>query len=308
MIMPADDPREAIVSKNGDAMRLVLNSRTTPASQSLGHPSLDKEGSQKESSPGLRRGGIPAGRDDGVVRRSALDDMAWITGRAGMEYRDLIPDRLGGRAIASHIRIPEGGEVPDYVHYHKVRFQMIYCKSGSIGVVYENQGPPFVMNAGDCVLQPPEIRHRVLEASAGAEVIEVSSPAEHETWVEHEIELPTSTEKRARSFNGQRFVHHDFDKSAWLRVNDAQSAMDTGIGHASGGIGDVRILRFAADDTLAILPEGVTFLFMLNGKLTLEGSDETFGRDRSVVFDDGIGAGLQVEPETDVLLVRLLGT
>ena len=51
-------------------------------------------------------------------------------GRAGMEYRDLIPDRLDGRVIASHIRIAEGGEVPDYVHYHKIKFQMIYCKAG----------------------------------------------------------------------------------------------------------------------------------------------------------------------------------
>ena len=32
-------------------------------------------------------------------------------GRAGMLYRDLIPGRLGGRFIASHISIPEGGPV-----------------------------------------------------------------------------------------------------------------------------------------------------------------------------------------------------
>src|SRR5206468_11860225 len=34
----------------------------------------------------------------------------WITGRAGMEYRDLIPGRLGGKVIASHIRLTTGGE------------------------------------------------------------------------------------------------------------------------------------------------------------------------------------------------------
>jgi hypothetical protein len=47
-----------------------------------------------------------------------------------MQYRDLLPSRLGGRYIASHIRIPDGGPVPDYVHYHRVRFQMIFCKAG----------------------------------------------------------------------------------------------------------------------------------------------------------------------------------
>src|SRR5678816_2907520 len=56
--------------------------------------------------------------------RAADDD--WHVGRAGMEYRDLLPDRLGGRLIASHIRIRDGGPVPDYVHYHAIDFQLIY--------------------------------------------------------------------------------------------------------------------------------------------------------------------------------------
>src|SRR3546814_7577110 len=102
-----------------------------------------------------------------------------------MHYRDLIPGRLGGRFIASHIRIPDGGEVADYVHYHRVRFQMIFCKTGWVRVVYEDQGPPFVLHAGDCVLQPPQIRHRVLEASAGLEVVELGCPAVHETCADH---------------------------------------------------------------------------------------------------------------------------
>src|SRR5262245_50397922 len=104
-----------------------------------------------------------------ISRLNATND-AWYVGRAGMEYRDLIPGRLGGRFIASHIRIPGGGETPDYVHYHKALFQMIYCKAGWVRVVYEDQGPPFALEAGDCVLQPPEIRHRVLESSPGLEV------------------------------------------------------------------------------------------------------------------------------------------
>ena len=32
-----------------------------------------------------------------------------------MLYRDLLADRAGGALIASHIRIPHGGAVPDYV-------------------------------------------------------------------------------------------------------------------------------------------------------------------------------------------------
>ena len=49
-----------------------------------------------------------------IVSR-ASDDLE--AGRAGMLYRDLIPGRLGGRYIASHIVIAEGGPVADWVHY-----------------------------------------------------------------------------------------------------------------------------------------------------------------------------------------------
>ena len=35
------------------------------------------------------------------------DGSKWHTGSAGMQYRDLIPDRHGGRFIVSYIRIPE---------------------------------------------------------------------------------------------------------------------------------------------------------------------------------------------------------
>jgi quercetin dioxygenase-like cupin family protein len=115
-----------------------------------------------------------------VVRRLA-DGAPWVVGRAGMEYRDLVPGRLGGAMIASHIRIPTGGPVPDMVHYHKVGFQLIFCIRGWVDVVYEDQGGPRRLYPGDCFVQPPEIRHRVLHASDGIEVIEIGVPAEHVT-------------------------------------------------------------------------------------------------------------------------------
>ena len=126
-----------------------------------------------------------------------------------MMYRDLVPGRQGGAMIASHIRIPRGGPVPDYVHYHGgIHFQLIYCYKGWVRLVYEDQGPPFVMHVGDCVLQPPGIRHRVLECSDNFEVVEVGSPAEHETRVDHDLELPTSSVDRQRLFSGQQFHFH----------------------------------------------------------------------------------------------------
>lgn len=170
MIMPADSPREVQLSKNEEVVRLVLSR------ESIKTP--PEGGTQDE----------------------------WTTGRAGMMYRDLLADRNGGTMAVSHIRLTEGGPVPDYVHYHKIDFQMIRCIAGRIKVVYEDQGEPFWLKPGDWVIQPPEIRHRVLECEAGSEVIEISMPAEHETWVDHETTLPTSEYRPERDFGGQRFV------------------------------------------------------------------------------------------------------
>ena len=123
-----------------------------------------------------------------VVRRLA-DQAPWVIGRAGMMYRDLVPSRLGGAMIASHIRIPDGGPVPDMVHFHRVGFQLIFCIKGWVDVLYEDQGGPIRLHAGDCFIQPPEIRHRVLEASDGIEVIEIGVPAEHVTEIDHDMTL-----------------------------------------------------------------------------------------------------------------------
>jgi quercetin dioxygenase-like cupin family protein len=190
-----------------------------------------------------------------------------------MEYRDLIPDRLGGRLIASHIRLASGGEVPDYVHYHKVEFQMIYCKRGRIRVVYEDQGEPFWLETGDCVLQPPEIRHRVLECTAGAEVIELGMPAVHETWVEHEITLPTAAIRRDRFFNGQQFVRHVAADAEWKQSGfNGVEYRDTGIFEVTNGFADVRVLRLAEASGLteknAKRPE-IAFYFLLNGSVKI---------------------------------------
>jgi len=168
----------------------------------------------------------------------------WRVGRAGMRYRDLLPDREGGRFIASHIVIPDGGPVPDYVHHHRVRLQVLYCAAGWARLVYEDQGPPFVFAAGDCVLQPPGIRHQVLESSTGLEVVEVTSPAEHETFVDHDLDLPTPRRDPTRSFGGQRFVHRRAAEARWQpwRATGFE-CREAGIGPATDGLAEVRVVR-----------------------------------------------------------------
>jgi len=209
-----------------------------------------------------------------VINRLNATNDAWYEGRAGMQYRDLIPGRLGGRFIASHIRIPDGGETPDYVHYHKALFQMIYCIAGWARVVYEDQGTPFLLEAGDCVLQPPEIRHRVLESSAGLEVIEVACPAEYETRPDHEMLLPSREVLPERLFGGQRFALHRARDAGWSPCRlDGFEARDTGVEAATNGLAAARIVK--SNSAITAMAHGrageLLFLFILQGETVIDG-------------------------------------
>jgi quercetin dioxygenase-like cupin family protein len=189
-------------------------------------------------------------------------------GRAGMIYRDLIPGRLGGRFIASLISIPEGGPVADWVHFHKVRFQMIFCRRGWVKVVYEDQGEPFVMHPGDCVLQPPRIRHRVLEASPGLEVVEVGCPALHETLADPQMALPTGRIDPGRDFEGQRFMRHVAAEVPWQAAGQGFEFQVTAMSAATAGLAGVEIYRPAGCDRLAFPAHRVELCF----NVVLEGS------------------------------------
>lgn len=237
-------------------------------------------------------------------------DEDWGGGRAGMEYRDLIPGRMAGRYIASSIRIRNGGPVPDYVHHHHVRFQMIYCYKGWVKVVYEDQGPPFVMEAGDCVLQPPHIRHRVLASSDNMEVVEVSGPAEHETFVDHDMSLPTAALSEQRDFGGQRFVRHESGTAKWRPgPYDGFEHRDTGILAASNGFASVIVTRPLSEHVGAKLRNNgeLFFLFVLEGQATIRngpGSDVRLSvADPYVVPEGGEAAFVDCSNDFELLQV-----
>lgn len=177
-----------------------------------------------------------------VVSRAADADHG--EGRAGMRYRDLIPSRLGGRFIASHIAIPGAGPVPDYVHHHDIRFQLIFCHAGWVEVVYEDQGEPFVLRPGDCVIQPPGIRHRVLASGDDLEVVEIGCPAEHDTHRDHVLPLPNGRRDADRAWNGQRFVHHVCAETPWdPSPRDGWEWQRFGIAPATDGLAEARLAR-----------------------------------------------------------------
>jgi quercetin dioxygenase-like cupin family protein len=313
-IHPADAPTAAIVSAHGLRLRLERAPEARPVTVHLlsddeREPVELPGGSRLETRPFTRVYSLPDNRPSLVISRNIGEPG---TGRAGMRYRDLIPDRWGGRFIASHITIPDGGPVPDYVHFHKIRFQLIFVKSGWVRVVYEGQGEPFVMEAGDGVLQPPEIRHRVLENSPGLEVIEVGCPAEHETIADWSLTLPSPPVEPDHDFGGQRFVRHVAATAPYAPWRaEGWEYRDTGIADATSGLAGVRVARPAGPAGGEWVHHDTEFslLVVLAGRVGFEaeeGDHTTLGDGDSAAIPGGMRYRL-TDPEagTELLDVTL---
>ena len=282
MIYPADDPSVAVLSGHGLRVRIEKGAPESPGTLRLltDDPAL-LGGAREQTAPNGTRIEIdelnpplvmPKTDHAFVVRRLA-DQAPWVIGRAGMQYRDLVPTRLGGAMIASHIRIPDGGPVPDMVHYHKVGFQLIFCVNGWVDVLYEDQGGMRRLNAGDCFIQPPEIRHRVCEASDGIEVIEIGVPADHVTEIDHAMTLPTPDYRPEREWQGQKFVHNIGAEAAFHSFRlPGFEARDTTIDENTRGVASVMVARPDGTPTAWTRHEGdILFTYVMSGRMVLEG-------------------------------------
>lgn len=283
MIYPADDPEVAVLSGHGLRLRIEKGAPEAPGTLRIltEDPDSFADGARELVAPNGTRIEIdelnpplvmPVTKHAFVVRRLA-DQAPWIIGRAGMEYRDLVPSRLGGAMIASHIRVPDG-PVPDMVHFHKVGFQLIFCINGWVDVLYEDQGGPRRLHAGDCFIQPPTIRHKVLHAEDGIEVIEIGVPAEHVTEIDHVMELPTPHQRPEREWEGQRFVHSLASDGVFkpFRIPDFE-ARDTTINENTKGVASVMVARPSGKvEPVWTRHDGdILFNFVISGTMVLEG-------------------------------------
>lgn len=319
-IFPADDPAVATLSGHGLRVCLDRGADVPPGALRLlcDRPDVASGGAGTITTPGgttvVFAEAAPAmvqpPTDHAFMVRRLVDGAPWVIGRAGMQYRDLIPGRLGGSIIASHIRIPDAGPVPDMVHFHTVGFQLIFCYTGWVRLVYEDQGPPFILNANDCVIQPPRIRHRVLEASDNLQVIEVGVPAEHVTTVDHDMTLPTGVVDPARDFGGQTFCHSRASEAVWRpwRIPGFE-ARDTGITGATRGVASVQVARPAGAGAGQVTSHAsdILFTFVLSGSVHLraEGhAPQTVGEGDAFVIPPGLLTALS-NPSPDLRLLEV---
>lgn len=111
-----------------------------------------------------------------------VQDAAFERGlRSFFEYRDLgIKQATDGRVVAHVIRAAAGTSFSGQPHLHKTSFQLVYVLKGWIEFEYEGQGI-VRLEAGSCVHQPPEIRHREVGHSDDVEMLEIVMPADFKT-------------------------------------------------------------------------------------------------------------------------------
>jgi uncharacterized RmlC-like cupin family protein len=112
--------------------------------------------------------------DDADFKRDGLRSYAL--------YRDLgIAAASGGLCQAHVIRLlsPCTDEVRKR-HQHDAELQLIYVLQGWVKNEFEGEGIQ-MMSAGSCWLQPPGVKHTVLDYSADVELLEIIVPADFKT-------------------------------------------------------------------------------------------------------------------------------
>ncbi len=124
---------------------------------------------------------MPKGAAQTFVASHAKDSAFEAGLRSFFEYRDLgVAKATGGKYHAHVIRARKATTEGTGGHSHDVDFQIVYVLKGWARFFYEGEGEVLV-EPGSLVLQPPGIKHDLLECSDDLEMLEVTSPADFET-------------------------------------------------------------------------------------------------------------------------------
>jgi mannose-6-phosphate isomerase-like protein (cupin superfamily) len=105
-------------------------------------------------------------------------------GRKGTSlYRDLGFSEATHGLVQAHVIRPlpnKSGSKQSEFHYHVTTFQMVYVLKGWAKMEIEGYGE-LTVRPGSAWIQPPGIRHAVLDFSDDYEVLELYLPGHHET-------------------------------------------------------------------------------------------------------------------------------
>jgi hypothetical protein len=161
-----------------------LQSRAGKKTMAKLQPRASKKSSKKSPAPARsrpKRKARPKQRFN--VNHFRAEDFRADGLRTYAQYRDLGMSKATNGLLQAHvIRLipPCDPVVVSKRHYHDVDVQMIYVLKGWIRSEFEGQGE-VTMRQGAAWLQPPRIKHTVLDYSDDCELLEIILPAEFET-------------------------------------------------------------------------------------------------------------------------------
>ena len=182
---PAQAAPKAGAKKPAAAVKTAAAKKAAPARKSV---AAKKAAAPK--APARAKAAPKPGKPPKVVWKpqtfmaSHLKDALFKTGlRSYAAYRELGVENATGGAVQAHVIRLLGKCDPKVVsipHYHGVQFQFLYMLKGWMIGEYEGAGR-VKMSAGSCWIQPPGIRHQVIDYSDGCEMIEIILPAQFAT-------------------------------------------------------------------------------------------------------------------------------
>lgn len=121
-VSPADSPKLVLMS--GLGLSICLEIDDVPSLTTIRIPCSHEFFSQQQTTIFIAPNGtkfqlvdmdppvrIPPFKPEFIISKNSSSSVDWVQGRAQMLYRDLLPSRLGGSFIASHIKIPTGNKV-----------------------------------------------------------------------------------------------------------------------------------------------------------------------------------------------------
>ena len=182
--------KKAAVAKAA-AKRPVAKKAAAPAKRPVGRPPSKKVAVAKAAAKTAARRRVAApnarlqstgGAQTFTVSHLTQADFKTDGLRPYAQYRDLgIALATGGLCRAHVIRlVPPCTDEVRQRHIHETELQLIYVLKGWIKNEFEGHGPQ-MMSAGTCWLQPPGIKHTVLDYSADCEMLEIIVPADFKT-------------------------------------------------------------------------------------------------------------------------------
>ena len=174
--------KPAKAARRKAAARKTAVRKAAPRKAPAGKTAARQGAARKTAARKTAAAGVPAWPHQRFTVSHLLDS-DFIGGlRSYARYRDLgIAAATGGRVQAHVIRmVPPVTDEVRKAHYHDVEFQMVYVLKGSMTTDFDGQGP-VTMRAGSCWIQPPKIKHTVLDYSDDCEVLEIIVPADFET-------------------------------------------------------------------------------------------------------------------------------